>query len=94
MANSSNKGGGEFYDTLGAEVPKIAICLLSPHLLMDWADFWYGGSFLVELQRKVAIFPFSLPPWQPLRLKLIKHGKISYDTSILGFKIVEISKMG
>ena len=57
------KGGG-FYDTLGAEVPKIAICLLSPHLLMEWADFWYGGSFLVELPLKVAIFPFS-PPHPP-----------------------------
>ena len=56
--------GGEFYDTLGAEVPKIAICQLSPHLLMDWADFWYGGSFLVELPLKVAIFPFS-PPHPP-----------------------------
>ena len=54
--------GGLFYDTLGAEVPKIAICLLSPHLLMEWADFWYGGSFLVELPLKVAIFPFSPPP--------------------------------
>ena len=48
--------GGEFYDTLGSEVPKIAICQLRPHLLMDWADFWYGGSFLVELPLKVAIF--------------------------------------
>ena len=56
--------GGEFYDTLGSEVPKIAICQLRPHLLMDWAGFWYGGSFLVELHRKVAIFKFS-PPHPP-----------------------------
>ena len=39
--------GGEFYDTLGAEVPKIAFCQLRPHLLMDLAKVWYGGSFLV-----------------------------------------------
>ena len=58
------KKGGEFYDTLGAEVPKIAFCQLRPHLLMDWADFWYGGSFLVELPLKVEIFPFS-PPHPP-----------------------------
>ena len=60
----TGRKGGLFYDTLGAEVPKIAICLLSPHLLIDWADFWHGGSFLVELPLKVAIFPFS-PPHPP-----------------------------
>ena len=42
------KGGGEFYDTLvGAELPKIAFSQLWPQLLMNWADFWYGGSILV-----------------------------------------------
>ena len=59
--------GRDFYDTLGAEVPKITFSLLWPHLWMDyWADFCYGGSFLVGLHRKVVIFPFS-PPHQPPR---------------------------
>ena len=44
--------GGGFYDTLGAEIPKIAFSQLWPQLLMDRADFWYGGSFLVELHLK------------------------------------------
>ena len=60
-----DKGGGALYYTLGAKVPKIAICQLSPHVLMDGADFWYGGSFLVEQPLKVAIFPFS-PAHPPL----------------------------
>ena len=34
----------------------LSIRELRPHSLMDWADFWYGGSFLVELPLKVAIF--------------------------------------
>ena len=57
--------GGEFYDTLGAEVPKIAFSQLWPQLLMDRADFWHGDSFLVELHLKLAIFPFGPPPLPP-----------------------------
>ena len=55
------KGGG-FYDTLESEVPKIAFSQLWPQLLMDRADIWYDGSFLVELHLKLANFSIRPPP--------------------------------
>ena len=45
-----------FYDK-GPEVPKIQDIKLWPHLSLDRADFWYGGSFLVELHDER---PFSI----------------------------------
>ena len=53
------------YDTLGAELPKIAFSQLWPQLLKDCADFRYGGSVLVELHSKLAIFPFRPSPLPP-----------------------------
>ena len=52
------------------QVPKILKSLLWAHLLIDRADFWYGGPILLRLRRKMAIAvlgpPFlPLPPIQP-----------------------------
>ena len=37
------------------KIPKILKSLLWAHLLIDRADFWYGGPFLLRLHRKFAM---------------------------------------
>ena len=40
----NNSGSGQPFP-LRAKEPKIAFCQLWPYLLIDRADFWFGGSF-------------------------------------------------